>query len=315
MTNIIALGECMVEFHTTDGNTYHKGFSGDVLNSCIYLKRALTAAGDQQDTVFFMSAIGNDLFSNEMAASWQQEGIDQTLVFCSQERVPGLYIIRTDETGERSFNYWRESSAARHTLKQLKTSGGLNSLPNADLFYFSGISIAILDEEDRKYLLKMIRHLRETGTKVAFDPNYRAQLWSSAEDAAYWMNEYYQLCDIALPGLEDEQALYSQTSVDDVFARLTALNVPEIIVKAGTEGIFGQGLDGGFHIPFKAADRCIDTTAAGDSFSGVYLAQRAMAKSPQEAVTIASNAAAFVVGYAGAITPYADFNTFMKTNV
>jgi sugar/nucleoside kinase (ribokinase family) len=52
-----------------------------------------------------------------------------------------------------------------------------------DLIYFSGITLAILNAVGRKNLLEAIAEARERGTKIAFDPNYRARLWHSADDA------------------------------------------------------------------------------------------------------------------------------------
>ena len=336
MRRIIAFGECMLEFTHVGGNNYQSGFSGDVLNMCVYLQRALKNSEIDATEVCFMTAVGPDRFSEEMVAGWKREQIDTALVFRSEDKQPGLYIINTDETGERYFTYWRDNSAAGQALACLKQAGGIDCLPEAEMFYFSGISLAILTLEDRQYLLEIIRGLRDKGTKIAFDPNYRPRLWPDAEEAGRWMNACYQLCDIALPGLEDEQALFSNNKFSNnkfsnnkfsnnkfsnalgnneiatISARLLHAGVKEIIIKAGKQGNYGQNTEGrAFHVPFVAPDKCIDTTAAGDSFAGMYLAQRLQGRCPEQAAISASQTASLVVGYSGAIIPYDDFQTFL----
>ena len=52
-----------------------------------------------------------------MLAMWRGEGIGTDLVARLPGRLPGLYTIRTDARGERSFTYWRSASAARDMLR------------------------------------------------------------------------------------------------------------------------------------------------------------------------------------------------------
>ena len=315
MRRIIAFGECMLEFAHIEGSNYQSGFSGDVLNMCVYLQRTLRNSEAGAMDVCFMTAVGQDRFSEEMVAGWKREQIDTALVFRSEDKKPGLYIINTDKTGERYFTYWRDASAARQALSYLRQAGGIDFLPEAQMFYFSGISVAILTPEDRKYLLKIIRALRKRGTKIAFDPNYRPSLWCDAEEAGHWINACYRLCDIALSGLADEQALFGINNIDAITARLLGAGVQEIIIKAGRQGNYGHdihGLEGqAFHVPFSVPDNCLDTTAAGDSFAGMYLAQRLLGEGAEQATIRASQTASVVVGYNGAIMPDDDFQNFL----
>jgi 2-dehydro-3-deoxygluconokinase len=62
--------------------------------------------------------------------------------------MPGLYFIDTDDRGERSFSYWRTTSAAR---QMFMPGSGLSRdfLDGFDTLYLSGISTAILDATAR----------------------------------------------------------------------------------------------------------------------------------------------------------------------
>src|SRR5690606_41568082 len=82
------------------------------------------------------------------------------------------------------------------------------SLQNQSLVYFSGITLAILDEESRTTLLDAIAKARAHGSVVAFDPNYRPLLWNDREIGRAHVTRALALCDIALPTFPDEQALF-----------------------------------------------------------------------------------------------------------
>ena len=47
------------------------------------------------------------------------------------------------------------------------------------------------------------------GGKVAFDNNYRPRLWRG-QDAAHIIKKAYQLCDLALPSIDDEFDVWNE---------------------------------------------------------------------------------------------------------
>src|SRR5579859_2952829 len=198
MINVVCIGECMIELRPQADGSYALGFAGDVFNTAVYLKRSAPGF-----TVRFLTATGVDRFSREMRAAWRAEGIEDDLVFALEGTVPGLYAITVDAEGERSFTYWRSASPARRWLELLMRDGGAERLAGADLVYLSGISLAILPEEQRGSALQLLSDLRRRSTKVGFDPNYRSALWPSAEAARQVLNEAMRIADIVFPSLDD----------------------------------------------------------------------------------------------------------------
>ena len=132
---VIMMGECMVELFQLVENVYHQNFAGDVFNTAVYLKRSVGSAAQVQ----FFSAIGTDLISDKLLRAVQDEKIDTDLLLRTKTARPGLYMINTDCFGERSFVYWRETSAAKKVLQCLSAQQLEASLAGTDLFYFSGI--------------------------------------------------------------------------------------------------------------------------------------------------------------------------------
>ncbi|MFM9726290.1 PfkB family carbohydrate kinase, partial [Streptomyces scabiei] len=80
---------------------------------------------------------------------FNSEQLDTRFVFAHDEKVPGMYYIETDEFGERSFSYWRNDSAARKIVDFL-TTNVVEQLSSGDMFFFSGISLAVLEQDARE---------------------------------------------------------------------------------------------------------------------------------------------------------------------
>ena len=281
MSQAFCIGECMVELRRAGEGLLRQGFAGDSYNTAVYLKRSAP-----EIAVHYVTATGTDPMSGAMRAAWSAEGIEDGLAFAVSDRRPGLYMIELDGAGERRFHYWRGESAARRWLAELRATG-IGRLFGADLVYLSGISLAILTPEDRRGALALLDELRGKVGKIAFDPNYRPALWQSREEAAGMVREVVARCDIFLPSSEDVEAL--QLLPDCAETAMTADGARCLV-----DGEWVQG---------KLAARVVDTSGAGDSFNGAYLAARLRGASPPEAARAGLALAVEVVGHPGAVIP------------
>jgi 2-dehydro-3-deoxygluconokinase len=189
----------------------------------------------------------------------------------------------------------------------------VNHLHSAELIFYSGISLGILSDSDKAKLMRVLALLREQGAKVAFDPNYRQAMWRDVNHATHWLTEAYRGCDIALPGIEEHSHLFQQHSAEQISQFCTELGVQEVIVKAGEQGTYGYSAgETVTHIPFKPAPVQVDTTAAGDSFAGTYLAARAIGQDIEQAIIHACFIAGEVVQFNGAILPQTHYNALIN---
>ncbi|ESZ04905.1 2-dehydro-3-deoxygluconokinase [Mesorhizobium sp. L48C026A00] len=177
------------------------------------------------------------------------------------------------------------------------------NLENQALVYFSGITLAILDDAARKTLLAAVAKARAAGTVVAFDPNYRPRLWRRREEAQTAILDALAVSDIALPTFPDEQMLFGDAAPQKTAERLRKL-VGEVVVKNGEEPAL-IAADGTLQpVPAVHVAAPVDTTGAGDSFNGAYLAARLAGDAPTEAVLRAHRVAAAVVQVRGALAPF-----------
>ncbi len=298
---IACIGEAMVEVALSGPNGAAKvGFAGDVLNTAIYLRRAL---GEGHE-VAFVSMIGRDSLSDQMAAFIAEQGIATAHLARHPTRVPGLYTIATDAVGERSFAYWRDTSAARVMFDD---PAALLPLLGFDLVYLSAITLAILPEPARQGLFAILTQLRAKGGQVVFDSNHRPRLWHDLATAQRVVEQAWRCCDIGLPSLDDEMALFGDTSPAQVQARLTGWGVAQGALKCGALGPVALGQGWGAGVTFTKAPRVVDTTAAGDSFNGGYLGALVSGQGPKAAALAGHAFARAVVQQRGAIVPPADW--------
>ena len=307
--NMAFFGECMVEI---SGSPLTKKFGGDTLNTALYLSR-LTQNKDL--SVHYATGLGGDELSQNMIDSWQLEGIQTNFVERIPNKLPGLYMVETDETGERHFHYWRNDAA----VKSYFQANDLNKLEIAltekqvDAVYISGISIAILDNASRERLLKAISVFSNQGGKVIFDNNYRPQLWTT-EQAQHWYAKLLPLVDIALITEDDDLLVWG--SSESVQQRCLRLGCQEIVIKRGCEPCKVVQVDQGNivenYVSAARVSNVVDTCAAGDSFAAGYLAARFTGESATEAAELGHQLASIVIQYSGAIIPMSAMSQLIK---
>ncbi|MBU2881720.1 sugar kinase [Psychrosphaera sp. B3R10] len=302
MKKIHFLGECMVELRAGDASTMHQSFAGDVYNSAVYLKRVFPEVATS-----IVTAVGQDNLSDKMVATFEQEYIDTKYVFRHESKVAGLYLVETDETGERSFTYWRSDAAARKVVDFLN-SDVLAELATGDMFFFSGISLAVIEEDARSLFWEKLELLKNAGIKLVFDPNYRARLWRSEEQAKEQFERALNVSDIALPGVEDLTELYGVDSAQGVIDFCRPFGLQELVIKNGPGSVVTFESETLLTHKITPVTNVVDTTSAGDAFNGVYLGARLTGQAVSESVQLAAKAAGIVIQHPGAICPVAAFD-------
>jgi 2-dehydro-3-deoxygluconokinase len=297
---VASIGECMVELRHRSPVELDLAYGGDTLNTAVYLARLARERGVAVD---YVTALGDDAYSDGMLALWQAEGVGTELVARLPGRLPGLYTIRVDQRGERSFTYWRSNSAARDVLKDGRAERLGEVLTGYDLLYLSGITLSILDWPQRQALLAIADAVRAAGGRVAFDSNYRAVGWPDRAAAQRAIGDVLKRTDLALPTLEDEQALFGVPDAQALADRLHRLGVAEVAIKLGPAGCFVSSAAFTGAVPAEKVDEVVDSTAAGDSFNAGYLAARLLDAAPEAAARLGCRLAARVIAQPGALIP------------
>lgn len=291
---VLAIGECMGELSPTgSAGEFRLGFAGDTFNTAWYLARC---APDVE--VSFLTAIGDDATSAQMATFLRDSRIDDRFVQVVAGKAIGLYMISLSD-GERSFSYWRGQSAAK-TLADDPTLLDA-AVASADLVYFSGITLAILAPERRAALLSALRTARAAGKTIAFDPNLRPRLWASGTDMLDAIMQGAQVADIVLPSFEDEADWFKDADPKATADRYLAAGATTVIVKNGADSVlFAQGDETG-EVAVRPVDTLVDSTAAGDSFNAGIFARHAARDTLPDGIAYACAMSRAVVQQRGAL--------------
>lgn len=297
MSRFLSIGEAMVELSRAGAgegsDLWRLGYAGDTLNTAWYARACLPDSWQ----VDYLTRLGADPFSARMMDFLQQARIGTAFVTHDPQRSVGLYAIELHE-GERSFAYWRDRSAAR-----LLAEDGAHldaAFAAADAIYLSGITLAILPEAGRAALLSRLAAARAAGKLTAFDPNLRPKLWESPEAMRHWLTEAAQGAQILLPSFEDDATWFGDASLAACATRWLKAGAAEVVVKNGG-GTMGLHAAGQYRECPVEMHRPVDTTGAGDSFNGGYLAARLAGRSPDAALREGHAIASQVIGQFGAL--------------
>jgi 2-dehydro-3-deoxygluconokinase len=298
MTRVTCIGECMIELKQAPGDSqgglFSRAFGGDTLNTAVYLARL----GVEVD---YITALGDDPMSDEMIASWAAEGVGTGRVARLKGRLPGIYMIQTDEFGDRRFFHWRESAAARSLMDLPETGDILDSLATYDVVYLSAVTLSIYSAPGRAKLIGALNRARKHGARIVFDTNFRVRGWPDPDIARAVFDEAFAASDIVLASTEDLLPLYPYESDERLMERIpcgeAVLRRIELASMVRLEGVLREVRAEPVEMPV------VDTTAAGDSFSAAYIAARLQGAEPVEAARAGHLLAGIVVCYPGAIIP------------
>jgi len=295
---VALLGECMIELQGQAFGTLTQGFGGDTLNTAVYLARCGGAAFE----VHYATALGDDGLSQGMVERWQAEGLRTDLVQRLPGRVPGLYMIELDDSGERRFVYWRDSAAARAYFDAPVTPLEAQAA-NFDAFYLSGISLAILPPAARERVFALMEQLRERGAAVIFDNNYRPRLWPDVAVARQVFARAFALASCSVITADDHQLLMGLSTLNEAVAAAQALASPELLIKrgAGATLVRAARSTAWHEAATEPVPRVVDTTAAGDSFAAGYLSRRLAGADAVDAACFGNRVAGRVIQHRGAL--------------
>jgi len=293
MARVAAIGECMIELSEHPDGTITRGFGGDTLNTSVYLARLGVP-------VDYITALGDDAWSDEMLAAWAAEGVGTGAVIRLKGRLPGLYFIQTDHKGERRFSYWRDRAPARELFALPETSALCAGLTRYSHIYLTGVSLSLYGETGRAVLLDALGTTRRAGTKIVFDTNFRPRGWPDRAEARAVFAAMLDLADVVFASVEDLELLAGtdwHAMLDPHWDRA------EVVLKLTHPACRIGSKSGTIEIEAEAVTAPVDTTAAGDSFAAAYLAARLRGLPPAAAARAGHALARVVVQHRGAIIP------------
>lgn len=265
MKDIVAIGEVLIDLTQTGMNQLGVGqYAANPGGAPANLAVAASRLGAR---TAFVGKVGRDAFGNYLRAVLNENHVDTTGLLTDEREHTTLAVVSVDETGERSFTFYRDPSAdvnldAREIPEDL--------LKNTRVLHFGSVSLTA--EPARSATLYAAKKARENGCLVSYDPNYRASLWESPEEAVREMKDALPLCDI-LKISDEELPLLTGTDDPVEGSRILAgLGIRLIFITLGASGAFFRlGEDTGSVPGIKV--KVGDTNGAGDTFFGAALSK------------------------------------------
>lgn len=266
MTDIITLGELLIDM-TQDGTdeqgigrftAYPGGAPANV---------AVAAARLGADTGF-IGKVGDDSFGRSLAETLRKEGVNTDGLFVSDSVPTTMAIVSVDASGEREFSFYRNPGADTQLTTEEAVAVIENDLP---LILHAG-SLSMTTSPSREACEEALRFAKERGVIISYDPNYRAALWDTEENAVAMMKKLLPLADILKVSDEEMLMLTGTEDFEEGSLVLSGYGPRLVLVTLGSQGVFVRYGEYAEVVPgFRV--KVADTNGAGDTFLGAMLAQ------------------------------------------
>ena len=216
----------------------------------------------------------------------QGYGVDTGLSLVLEEGHTGQAIIQVDGRGENSIIL---NAGGNHMF----TERFIDSV----LDHFSSGDVLVLQNEASMVPYAMMKG-RERGMRICLNPS------PFSSSIAAWpldLADFIFVNEIEASGLSDSSVPVSDAEYRDVASTLS-LSFPSssVIVTAGESGSYHAVKGDVIHCPAFPVP-AVDTTGAGDTFTGFFLAADSREAKAEEALAIASRAASIAVSRKGAM--------------
>ncbi len=262
---------------TVLGTGFRLGPGGKGSNQAV----AAARAGGE---VHFITRLGRDAFGDLAQATWAEAGVRPEITLDDAGYTGAAYIFVEDGSGENAIIV---APGAGGDLGVADVEARRALIANAAVF------VTQL-EQPVAAAHRALEIARTGGARTILNPAPAAPLPAGM----------LSLCDLLTPNESEAEALtgIAVGGVSDARSaaeRLRAMGAGAVVVTLGAQGAFY--MDGGraLHVPALDAGPVVETTGAGDAFTGGLAVALAEGRDPAEAVRFGCATAAIAVTRAG----------------
>lgn len=264
MFDILTIGEMLIDLTQTgvsdQGIPVYTAFPGGAPAN------VAVAAAKLGASTAFIGKVGDDAFGKLLVDTVKNNGVNADGIIVTDTANTTLAVVSLQESGERDFAFYRKGFADTQ-LSESEISD--DTLKNTHILHFGSVSMT--EDPSRTATFNSALRAKNMGATITYDPNYRASLWDSLDDALVQMKMPLSIVDI-LKISDEELPLIADTDDPEEGTKLLSERycIPLILLTLGAKGAyyrFGDctGLCEGVKV------KVADTNGAGDTFFGAFL--------------------------------------------
>jgi fructokinase len=264
MKDIVTLGELLIDFTpcgTQDGQQLFMQNAGGAVANVV---AAVTGFG--MDTAY-LGMVGDDAFGRYLTGVLESRGVDVSGVKYARDVHTTLAFVHLSESGDRDFSFFRKPGA---DILYSADDLDFGAIQNARVFHFGSLSLT--DEPVRTATMEALKAAKSAGVTVSYDPNYRAPLWNSPDEAKKYMLKGLEYADIVKISDNEVAFLFGMTDMEEAARMLVKRGAKLAFVTLGADGAVYACAAGSGRVPGFAA-KAVDTTGAGDCFTAGVLSE------------------------------------------
>ncbi|MBB5226412.1 carbohydrate kinase [Treponema ruminis] len=267
--DVVALGEILIDFTfagtNADGKKLYEENPGGAPANCVSAVSKLGGKGA------FIGMTGRDSFGEDVRRVLEEINVDTSGMRYSESQHTTLAFVSLDPNGERHFSFCRNPGADTQIRPE---DLDRSMLENARFLHIGSLSLT--DEPAKSATLAAIEITKKAGGLISYDPNWRANLWKGRSDAIDLMKSLFPLADTVKVSDEELALLFGKDiSAEEGGKKILSLGPSLAMITLGAKGVYyaARTLDGSVISGTVGCKdvKVVDTTGAGDSFTGGML--------------------------------------------
>lgn len=321
---VLVAGETLVDFvpatstysvettPSTDGDdsnsgAYERRFGGAPANVALAMARF-------GNPPLFWTRLADDDFGQFLRERLLDGGVPDDLLVADADARTTLAVVSHDETGDRTFTFYREGGAEGRLEAGTVTDARLESV---EWVHTSGVPMSV--EPSRTATLDLQARASETAT-VSLDPNWRPELWHSAAEYRAVVRGALEHVDVLTASASDLHALGFDDDPEAMARSVTEHGPHTAVITLGGDGALCYGTPrspvAGFTRHEGYDVDVVDATGAGDAFlAGFLTAVASGVTDGRRALALGNAAGAVVTTRPGAVTALTGLDDLRRFHV
>ena len=317
MSKLIVIGEALIDWIPDVKGVRLKSVEGfrrvaggapaNVAGACAKLKEKAT----------LLTCVANDAFGEYLIDTFKENQIDISNIVRTDDYDTSLAFVSLKKDGNRDFKFYRRTAA---DLQFSENDIRDNLCEKGDIIHFC--SVDLVESPMKKAHKKLIEQALKVNSIISFDPNLRFSLWDDLDELKKTVREFMKYADIIKISDEELEFITGYSDMDKAMDVIFDGRCKLFIYTKCSKGYSIYRKDRS-HIDVEGLKiDVVDTTGAGDSFIGAFIACLLKDKVDdlemiddyklEDYLDMANSYAALTTTKPGALGAMADYDEFMK---